>query len=139
MALKPVVNAAASLLFAVFLISCSNGSKSGLEIKDIVVGTGDEAVNGAKLSMQYTGWLYTNGQRGKKFDSSLDSGLPYRFKLGAGEVIEGWDRGIEGMRVGGERELIIPPELAYGDAGSPPDIPPNSTLIFDVRLLEISH
>jgi FKBP-type peptidyl-prolyl cis-trans isomerase len=139
MAIKPLVHAMALLAFTVFLLSCSSGAKTGLEINDLVVGTGEPAVKGDTLSMHYTGWLYSDGQRGEKFDSSLDSGLPFRFKLGAGEVIEGWDRGIEGMRVGGKRELIIPPELGYGASGYPPDIPPNSTLNFEVQLLEDLH
>jgi FKBP-type peptidyl-prolyl cis-trans isomerase len=101
------------------------------------VGTGDEAVKGATLEMHYTGWLYQNGKRGKQFDSSLHSGRPFSFKLGAGEVIDGWDRGIEGMRVGGKRELIIPPQLGYGARGAPPDIPPNATLDFEVQLFAV--
>ncbi len=104
---------------------------------DQVVGTGDVAVKGATLEMHYTGWLYQGGKRGKKFDSSLDSGRPFSFRLGAGEVIEGWDQGIEGMRVGGKRELIIPPQLGYGPRGAPPDIPPNATLDFEVQLLAV--
>jgi FKBP-type peptidyl-prolyl cis-trans isomerase len=125
------------LLAAAFQASCSGSPVSGLKTNDITAGTGDEAVQGATLTMHYTGWLYVNGHRGKKFDSSLDSGQPFTFKLGAGEVIEGWDRGIEGMRVGGKRELIIPPQLGYGAKGAPPDIPPNSTLDFEVQLLAV--
>jgi len=120
-------------------LSCSGSPVSNLKTNDIVVGTGAQAVKGATLTLHYTGWLYVDGRRGKKFDSSLDSGQPFTFKLGAGEVIEGWDRGIEGMRVGGKRELIIPPGLGYGERGAPPDIPPNSALNFEVQLLAVQH
>ena len=119
-----------------FVCSCSS-APTDLKTTDLAVGTGDQAVKGTTLTMHYTGWLYINGRRGKKFDSSLDSRQPFTFKLGAGEVIEGWDSGIEGMRVGGKRELIIPPKLAYGSKGAPPDIPPNSTLDFEVQLLSV--
>ena len=111
-------------------------SSSVLKISDRRVGTGDEAVNGQILTMHYTGWLYENGQKGKQFDSSRN-GRPFNFRLGAGEVIEGWDQGIRGMRVGGVRELIIPPEKAYGTRGAPPDIPPNATLLFEVELVAV--
>jgi len=111
-------------------------SSSALKISDKTVGTGDEAVNGQVLTMHYTGWLYENGQKGKQFDSSRN-GRPFNFRLGAGEVIEGWDQGIRGMRVGGVRELIIPPEKAYGTRGAPPDIPPNATLLFEVELVAV--
>jgi peptidylprolyl isomerase len=134
---KSILIALTIVAIAAFLAGCSGGSMQGLEVKDLVTGTGDQAAKGSNLSVHYTGWLYVNGQRGKKFDSSLDSGLPFRFRLGAGEVIEGWDLGIEGMRVGGKRELVIPPDLGYGASGSPPDIPPDSTLLFEVQLLEI--
>ena len=116
--------------------SCST-APSELKSTDLTVGTGEQAAKGDTLAMHYTGWLYVHGKRGKKFDSSLDSGRPFTFKLGAGEVIEGWDHGIEGMRVGGKRELVIPPQLGYGSRGAPPDIPPNSTLDFEVQLLSI--
>ena len=91
------------------------------------------------MTVHYTGWLYKNGRRGKKFDSSLDSGQPFTFQLGAGEVIEGWDRGVEGMRVGGKRELIIPSQMGYGEAGAPPEIPPHAILNFEVQLLDVQH
>ncbi len=120
----------------VLMTACSENAPS-LKQTDLVVGTGDVAVKGATLEVHYTGWLYQNGQRGKKFDSSLDNGKPFAFRLGAGEVIEGWDKGIEGMRVGGKRELIIPAQLGYGDSGAPPDIPPRATLDFEVQLLSI--
>lgn len=113
-------------------------TRSGLKYIDHKVGTGAEAVNGARLQMHYTGWLYQNGKRGDKFDSSLDRGKPFVFTLGKGEVIRGWDEGIKGMKEGGKRELIIPPDLAYGSRGFPPVIPPNSTLDFEVELLRVA-
>lgn len=106
-----------------------------LRVMDKVIGKGEMAVKGDTVGVYYTGWLYTNGRRGRKFDSSVDK--PFEFKLGSGEVIEGWDRGVEGMRVGGNRELIIPPQLGYGSPGSPPDIPPNATLDFEVQLVSV--
>ena len=104
-----------------------------LEKVDMKVGTGAEAVNGKKVKVHYTGTL-TNGT---KFDSSLDSGKPFTFTLGMGEVIRGWDIGVAGMKVGGKRKLTIPYHLAYGEAGSPPTIPPKATLLFDVELLGV--
>jgi FKBP-type peptidyl-prolyl cis-trans isomerase len=103
---------------------------SGLTYWDIKQGTGPVAVAGHKVKVDYTGWL-TNG---KKFDSSVGSGKPFEFTLGAGEVIKGWDEGVAGMKVGGMRQLKIPSDLAYGASGYPPIIPANSTLIFDVTL-----
>jgi FKBP-type peptidyl-prolyl cis-trans isomerase len=106
---------------------------SGLQYWDIKVGTGAEAKNGSHVSVHYTGWLTS----GKKFDSSVDAGKPFPFTIGAGEVIKGWDEGVAGMKVGGKRQLRIPPELGYGANGAAGVIPPNATLIFDVQLLEI--
>jgi FKBP-type peptidyl-prolyl cis-trans isomerase len=107
---------------------------SGLEFFDIKVGAGEVAVKGKPVSVHYTGWLIT----GKKFDSSLDRGKPFPFTLGAGQVIKGWDEGVAGMKVGGKRQLRIPPDLAYGSRGVGNGlIPPNSALIFDVELLEV--
>jgi FKBP-type peptidyl-prolyl cis-trans isomerase len=102
----------------------------GLTYWDIKPGTGPVAVTGHKVKVDYTGWLTT----GKKFDSSIPTGKPFEFTLGAGEVIKGWDEGVAGMKVGGKRQLKIPPDLAYGASGYPPIIPANSTLIFDVTL-----
>lgn len=106
---------------------------SGLEYWDIKVGTGAVAQSGQHVKVDYTGWL-TNG---KKFDSSVGSGKPFEFKLGASQVIKGWDEGVAGMKVGGKRQLRIPPDLAYGAAGYPGVIPANSTLIFDVSLVDV--
>ena len=108
-------------------------AKSGLQYWDIKLGTGDEAVNGKPVRVHYTGWL-TNGQ---KFDSSVDRGQPFTFRLGAGEVIQGWDEGVKGMKVGGKRQLKIPASLGYGARGAGGVIPPNATLIFDVELLGV--
>ncbi len=105
-----------------------------LQIEEIQVGTGAEAKSGQSVSVHYTGTL-TNGS---KFDSSRDRKDPFDFQLGAGMVIKGWDQGVAGMKVGGRRKLTIPPELGYGAGGYPPVIPPNSTLIFDIELLEVS-
>ena len=105
-------------------------TRSGLQYWDLVIGTGDAAVPGKPVSVHYTGWL-TNG---KKFDSSLDRGNPFVFTLGAGQVIQGWDEGVAGMKVGGKRQLRIPPSLGYGDAGAGGVIPGGATLIFDVEL-----
>ena len=110
---------------------------SGLKYTDTTVGTGAAATKGNKVSVHYTGWLYTNGAKGAKFDSSLDRGQPFAFGLGAGQVIRGWDEGIAGMKVGGKRTLIIPPELGYGARGAGGAIPPNATLMFDVELLGV--
>ncbi len=105
----------------------------GLEVKDLEEGTGAEAKAGDEVTVQYVGVNYKNG---KEFDASWDRGEPFTFTLGAGEVIPGWDQGVEGMKVGGRRELIIPPELAYGEAGAPPAIAPNETLVFVIDLLK---
>jgi FKBP-type peptidyl-prolyl cis-trans isomerase len=106
---------------------------SGLQYWDIKVGTGAEAQTGQHVKVDYTGWL-TNG---KKFDSSVGTGRPFEFLLGGGQVIKGWDQGVAGMKVGGKRQLRIPPDLAYGPKGYPGVIPPDSTLIFDVQLLGV--
>jgi len=102
-----------------------------LQYIEIIQGTGDQARNGQNVSVHYIGWL-TNGT---KFDSSKDHGRPFTFPLGGGNVIKGWDQGVLGMRIGGQRRLIIPPNLGYGARGAPPVIPSNATLIFDVELL----
>ena len=114
-------------------------TKSGLKYIDENVGTGDVAMAGATVQVHYTGWLYVDGKKGKKFDSSVDRGQPFQFKLGGKQVIAGWDEGVEGMKIGGKRELIIPPDLGYGgrDVGSGL-IPANSTLDFEVELLKVT-
>ncbi len=106
---------------------------SGLQYQDVKVGTGAEAQQGQTAVVHYTGWLTD----GTKFDSSRDRGAPFSFPLGAGQVIQGWDQGVAGMKVGGRRKLVIPASLGYGDRGAPPVIPPGATLVFDVELLEI--
>ncbi len=114
----------------------SNATAGFLEIEDMEVGTGIEAANGDRVTVHYTGWLID----GTKFDSSIDRGQPFVFSLGAGQVIQGWDRGVRGMQVGGIRKLTIPPELAYGDRPVGGGlIPANSTLVFEVKLLEIGR
>jgi FKBP-type peptidyl-prolyl cis-trans isomerase len=105
-----------------------------LEMTDVKVGTGTEAVAGTTVSVHYVGTLLTNGD---KFDSSRDRGSPFSFKLGAGQVIRGWDQGVAGMKIGGLRKLTIPPDLAYGERGFPPVIPPGSSLVFEVELLAV--
>jgi len=110
---------------------------TGLKIIDTKVGTGATPQTGQICTMHYTGWLYTNGAKGKKFDSSLDRGQPFGFAIGKGQVIAGWDEGVSTMKVGGKRTLIIPPELGYGARGAGGVIPPNATLIFDVELLDV--
>ena len=109
-------------------------TSSGLQYWDIMVGSGATAVAGSTVKVHYSGFLTT----GEKFDSSRDRGEPFSFPLGAGQVIKGWDEGVAGMKVGGQRQLRIPPQLGYGAAGAGRAIPPNATLIFDVELLEVS-
>jgi FKBP-type peptidyl-prolyl cis-trans isomerase len=106
---------------------------SGLIIEDLVVGNGDTAAAGQFVSVHYTGWLTS----GAMFDSSVERGEPFDFRLGAGQVIPGWDQGVAGMQIGGKRKLTIPPELAYGARGAGGVIPPNATLVFEVELLGI--
>ncbi len=106
---------------------------SGLKITDLETGQGDEARTGQTVEVHYTGWL----ENGTKFDSSLDRRQPFRFRLGAGEVIRGWDEGVAGMKVGGKRKLLIPAALGYGARGAGGVIPPNATLVFEVELLGV--
>ena len=110
---------------------------SGLQIIDTKEGTGASPKPGQTCVMHYTGWLYENGAAGRKFDSSKDRRDPFAFALGDGQVIRGWDEGVQGMKVGGTRRLVIPPELGYGARGAGGVIPPNATLMFDVELLAV--
>jgi peptidylprolyl isomerase len=112
-------------------------TESGLKYIDTVVGTGATPKTGQTCVMHYTGWLYENGEKGKKFDSSVDRGKPFEFPIGQKRVIAGWDEGVATMKVGGKRTLIIPPDLGYGARGAGGAIPPNATLIFDVELLDL--
>ena len=111
-----------------------------MKIIDVQVGTGAEAKAGQSVTVHYTGWLYdesASDQHGRKFDSSRDRGEPFVFALGGGTVIKGWDQGVAGMKVGGQRTLVLPPEFGYGSRGAGGVIPPNATLIFDVELLGV--
>ena len=110
---------------------------SGLKMTDTVVGTGATPRRGQTCVMHYTGWLYENGKKGKKFDSSVDRNEPFEFPIGQRKVIAGWDEGVASMKVGGKRTLIIPPQLGYGARGAGGVIPPNATLMFDVELLDV--
>lgn len=110
---------------------------SGLSFEDTRVGTGATPKSGQTCIMHYTGWLYENGNKGAKFDSSKDRGQPFSFPLGLGRVIKGWDEGVATMQVGGARTLVIPPDLGYGARGAGGVIPPNATLLFEVELLEL--
>ena len=113
---------------------------SGLQYDDTVTGDGATASAGQNVSVHYTGWLHDPAQadgRGRKFDSSKDRGQPFRFALGAGQVIGGWDEGVQGMKIGGTRVLLIPPQLGYGARGAGGVIPPNATLLFEVELLSL--
>ncbi len=137
----------ATLMFEVELLGVSGGPEtvhlnlqetaSGLKYQDTVEGKGDEARAGQRVTVHYTGWLYKDGQRTKKFDSSKDRGDPFQFQLGGGEVIRGWDEGVQGMKIGGVRMLVIPAELGYGAYGAGGVIPPHATLLFEVELLAV--
>jgi FKBP-type peptidyl-prolyl cis-trans isomerase FkpA len=116
----------------------STTTPSGLQFTDTTVGAGATAAPGHEVTVHYTGWLYSDGVKGGKFDSSRDRNDPFEFSLGAGMVIRGWDEGVAGMKVGGQRTLIIPPELGYGARGAGGVIPPNATLMFDVELLAVA-
>ena len=122
------------------MTSITTANITELQKNDTVVGTGREAEPGFNVSVHYTGWLYdekASDHKGKKCDSSVDRGQPFKFDLGAGQVIQGWDEGFAGMKIGGKRTLIIPSEMGYGVRGAGGAIPPNATLIFDVELLDV--
>ena len=134
------------IVIAALFAACASQEETGLSNitelikKDDVAGNGHQAVAGRTVTVHYTGWLYKEDaadHKGRKFDSSRDRGEPFEFHLGRGEVIRGWDDGVAGMKVGGRRTLTIPPDYGYGAGGSPPVIPPNATLIFDVELLDV--
>ncbi|MFN2365350.1 MAG: FKBP-type peptidyl-prolyl cis-trans isomerase [Desulfurivibrionaceae bacterium] len=110
---------------------------SGLRYEDREIGMGSETVRGDRVEVHYTGWLDNNGEKGQKFDSSVDRGRTFSFILGTGRVIKGWDEGVAGMKIGGRRTLYIPAELGYGSRGAGRSIPPNADLIFDVELISI--
>ena len=146
--------AAAMLLALIITVSCQNTGDQQMSdeqdrpttvtellVEDIVVGDGAEATAGASAVVHYTGWLYAPenpDNRGNKFDSSVDRGQPFSFPVGQGRVIRGWDEGVAGMKVGGKRVLIIPPDMGYGARGAGDAIPPNSTLLFEVELLDLN-
>jgi len=114
-------------------------TESGLQYREIKEGTGEKPKKGQKCVMHYTGWLWENGAKGKKFDSTVDRGEPFDFPIGTGRVIKGWDEGVSSMKVGGKRELLIPPDLGYGSRGAGRVIPPITTLLFEVELLKIQE
>ena len=135
--LSPGILAAGSTTATAQTPGTSMKTPSGLEIIDTVVGTGASPRTGQTCVMHYTGWLYQNGTKGRKFDSSVDRGQPFEFPIGTQRVIAGWDEGVATMKVGGKRTLIIPPQLGYGARGAGGVIPPNATLMFDVELLAV--
>jgi peptidylprolyl isomerase len=147
---KTLLSVAAALALATATLTADDktaneekGSKmvktsSGLQYEDTVQGTGETPKSGQTCVMHYTGWLWENGAKGKKFDSSLDRGQPFEFPLGQGRVIKGWDEGVATMKVGGKRTLLIPPQLGYGARGAGGGlIPPNATLLFEVELVGV--
>ena len=144
--MKRIALSTLAILFSFSVISTTacaeqGGAVTELIKTDVKVGTGVEAKAGQYVSVHYTGWLYdaaAPGHKGSKFDSSRDRGTPFNFPLGAGRVIQGWDQGVQGMKVGGQRTLVIPANLGYGARGAGGVIPPNATLLFDVELLGVN-
>ena len=132
-----ILDSSAATTATAQVIGRSITTPSGLRITDSKIGTGATPQAGQICVMHYTGWLYQDGKKGEKFDSSLDRGKPFEFAIGRRQVIAGWDEGVATMKVGGKRTLIIPPELGYGARGVGNVIPPNATLIFDVELLDV--
>jgi peptidylprolyl isomerase len=147
--MKPIQALSAAVALVVFSLiapapAAAQGARGkmteladGLRYTDTTTGSGAAATPGHQVTVNYTGWLDDSGKKGKKFDSSFDHGQPFAFTLGARQVIRGWDEGVAGMKVGGKRTLIIPPDLGYGASGAGGVIPPNATLIFDVELLKV--
>jgi FKBP-type peptidyl-prolyl cis-trans isomerase len=133
-------------VFSLILLAGCGGSTEGTNVTQLIsedsrVGTGTEAVRGRSVTVHYTGWLYDESRpdhKGAKFDSSLDRNEPFSFSLGSGQVITGWDEGVAGMKVGGQRSLTIPPAMGYGARGAGGVIPPNAALLFDVELLDVN-
>ena len=137
-AMAALLALAAATPLAMAVTPAQAASQDQFKMTDTQVGTGAVATRGHDVTVNYTGWLYVNGAKGKKFDSSLDHGEPFTFPLGAGRVIPGWDKGVAGMKVGGKRTLIIPADMGYGASGTPDGtIPGGATLIFDVELLKV--
>jgi peptidylprolyl isomerase len=136
-ALAGIVAAVAPTEAAAQTTGATMTTPSGLKITDTQAGTGATPKTGQTCVMHYTGWLYQDGKKGAKFDSSVDRGQPFEFPIGTGRVIKGWDEGVASMNVGGKRTLIIPPELGYGARGAGAVIPPNATLLFEVELLGV--
>ncbi len=124
------------VLGSAVLMVAGNASAANVKITDTKPGSGTEAVKGKNVTVHYDGYLSEKGEKGKKFDSSKSRG-PFTFGLGAHQVIEGWEAGVQGMKVGGQRTLVIPPEMGYGAAGAGGVIPPNAELIFDIELLDV--
>ena len=128
------------VVFALTLTSYANAASESLTKTDVRIGKGEDAIAGKTVNVHYTGWLFDKTapkNKGKKFDSSRDRPGNFKFKLGAGQVIKGWDQGVQGMKVGGQRTLIIPSSLGYGARGAGGAIPPNATLVFDVELMKV--
>jgi len=145
---KVVATLGAVLLFGAFSTACSRQELPPMEATSVTeliktdtkLGEGVEAIPGSSVTVHYTGWLYdptVTDSKGAKFDSSRDRGMPFEFPLGAGHVIKGWDLGVAGMKIGGQRTLVIPPHMGYGARGAGGVIPPNATLVFDVELLGV--
>ena len=137
---RKLINLALASTFLAFINTAGaemKTSATGLKYEDSIVGTGAEAKSGSNVSVHYTGWLNKDGQKGSKFDSSVDRREEFEFPLGKGMVIQGWDEGVQGMKIGGKRTLYIPSKLGYGARGAGAAIPPNADLIFDVELLKV--
>ncbi len=140
--MRTIVTAALTAILILALVGCDQqeGPQEivpGLAFVDSIVGQGTEVQADDFVIVHYTGWLYVDGKKGEQFDSSVERGQPIQFNLGRSAVIQGWDKGLPGMKVGGKRSLIIEPDLAYGPQGRPPVIPPNSTLFFDIEIIDI--